>query len=86
MNAVFFLPKPWQVYTQRFTSIKHNPKPVRVTKGEKLNATTTQIEPQETNVQERPMPTLTDESLPAAQVIEAQDTEAGQNPAPRFIP
>ena len=47
---------------------------------------TNQIEPQETNLQERPIEALTDDSLPAAQVIEAQDQTAEQNSAPRFIP
>ena len=50
-----------------------------------MNATP-QIEPQETNVQERPIETLTDESLPAAQVIAAQDDETEEKFAPRFIP
>ena len=49
---------------------------------------TTQIEPQETNLQERAIEALTDDSLPAAQVIEAQgnDADAERNSAPRFIP
>ena len=47
---------------------------------------TKQIEPQETNLQERAIETLTDNSLPAAQVIEAQNQEAERNSAPRFIP
>jgi len=48
--------------------------------------TTSQIEPQETNLQERTLETPTDHSLPAAEVIEAQDVTAEQNSAPRFIP
>jgi hypothetical protein len=43
-------------------------------------------EPQETNLQERAVETLTDNSLPAAQVIEEQNNDAEQNNAPRFIP
>jgi hypothetical protein len=46
----------------------------------------TQIEPQETNLQERAIQTLTDNSLPAAQVLEAQSDEAEEVSAPRFIP
>lgn len=47
-----------------------------------------QPEPQETNLQERAAETVTDNSLPAAEVIEAQnqENEAEQNNAPRFIP
>ena len=47
-----------------------------------------QPEPQETNLQERAVETLTDNSLPAAQVIEEQknDADSAQNNAPRFIP
>lgn len=43
-------------------------------------------EPLEINLQERALETLTDNSLPAAQVIEEQNDEAEQNCAPRFIP
>ncbi|GEM_PF-1392485 len=45
-------------------------------------------EPLEANLQERAIETLTDNSLPAAQVIEEQshDTDAARNYAPRFIP
>lgn len=47
-----------------------------------------QPEQQEINLQERAVETLTDNSLPAAQVIEEQnnDADAAQNNAPRFIP
>jgi hypothetical protein len=47
-----------------------------------------QTESQETNLQERALETLTDNSLPAAQIIEEQnsDADAAQNNAPRFIP
>jgi hypothetical protein len=45
-----------------------------------------QPEPQEINLQERAAETLTDNSLPAAQVIEDQNNEAEQNSAPRFVP
>lgn len=45
-----------------------------------------ETEPQEINLQERDLETITDISLPAAQVIEEQDITAEQNPAPRFIP
>ena len=47
-----------------------------------------QPELQETNLQERALETLTDNSLPAAQIIEEQnnDTDSAQNNAPRFIP
>jgi hypothetical protein len=43
---------------------------------------------QQANLQERPIEALTDDSLPAAQVIEEQnkDKEAEQNYAPRFLP
>lgn len=47
---------------------------------------TIQAEPQEVNLQERPIEALTDESLPAAQVIQAQSQNAEEIPAPRFIP
>jgi hypothetical protein len=49
-------------------------------------STTNQIEPQETNLQERPIEAPTDDSLPAAQVIEAQDKNAEEISTPRFIP
>jgi hypothetical protein len=47
-----------------------------------------QVEPQEINLQERGVETLTDHSLPATQVIEEQnnDADAAQNNAPSFIP
>jgi hypothetical protein len=45
-----------------------------------------QPEPQEINLQERAVETLTDNSLPAAQVIEEQNNDAERNNAPRFIP
>ena len=50
--------------------------------------TTPQLEPQEINLQERAAATLTDNSLPAAQVIEDQNEEAdaSQNTTPRFLP
>jgi hypothetical protein len=50
--------------------------------------TMSQPEAQEINLQERAVETLTDDSLPAAQVIEEQnnDADAAQNSAPRFIP
>jgi hypothetical protein len=49
---------------------------------------TSQPESQTVNLQERPVETPTDLSLPAAQVIEEQnsDADAMQNHAPRFIP
>ena len=47
---------------------------------------TPQFENPETNLQERPVETLSDNSLPAAQVIEEQKDEAEQNNAPRFVP
>ena len=47
---------------------------------------TPQFETPETNLQERPVETLSDNSLPAAQVIEEQNDEAEQNNAPRFVP
>ena len=49
-----------------------------------MNAT--HIEPQEMNLQERAIQAPTDESLPAAQVIEAQDAQAEEISTPRFIP
>ena len=45
-----------------------------------------QPEPQEINLQERAGETLTDNSLPAAQVIEEQNNDAERNNAPRFVP
>jgi len=45
-----------------------------------------QLESQEANLQERPIKTLTDNSLPAAQIIHEQNEDAEQNHAPRFIP
>jgi hypothetical protein len=47
-----------------------------------------QPEAQETNLQERAIEALVDNSLPAAQVIEAQDdaADAERNSVPRFIP
>ena len=47
---------------------------------------TLQPEPQETNLQERAVETLADNSLPAAQVIEEQNNDAERNNAPRFVP
>jgi hypothetical protein len=49
---------------------------------------TPELEPQEIHLQEGAAETLTDHSLPAAQVIEEQnnDADAAQNNAPRFIP
>lgn len=47
---------------------------------------TPQFENPEINLQERPVETLSDNSLPAAQVIEEQKDEAEQNNAPRFVP
>ncbi len=48
----------------------------------------TELEEQNTHMQERAIETLTDDSLPAAQVIEEQnkEKEAEQNYTPRFIP
>ena len=45
-------------------------------------------EEQSPNLQERAIETLTDDSLPAAQVIEDQNKEADavRNNTPRFIP
>jgi hypothetical protein len=45
-----------------------------------------QPESQEINLQERAVETLTDDSLPAAQVIEDQNNGAEFCSAPRFIP
>ena len=45
-----------------------------------------QPEPQEVHLQERAIETLTDTSLPAAEVIEDQNDAAEQNSAPRFVP
>ena len=45
-----------------------------------------QPESQEINVQERTIEVLTDDSLPAAHVIEEQNNDAEQNNSPRFIP
>ena len=47
---------------------------------------TPQPEPQEIHLQERALETLTDNSLPAAQVIVDQNDEAELNSAPRFVP
>ncbi len=49
---------------------------------------TNEPEPLEANQQECAIKTLTDNSLPAAQVIEEQnnDADAARNYAPRFIP
>ncbi len=41
---------------------------------------------QEINLQERAVETLTDISLPAAQIIEEKNDEAELNSAPRFVP
>lgn len=45
-------------------------------------------EPLEANLQECAIKTLTDNSLPAAQVIEEQNNgaDAARNHAPRFVP
>ena len=45
-------------------------------------------QPQETNLQERALESLTDNSLPAAQIIEEQnnDADTARNNATRFIP
>jgi hypothetical protein len=48
--------------------------------------TTSQPELQEIHLQERAAETITDQSLPAAQVIEDQNNDAEQNSAPRFVP
>ena len=47
-----------------------------------------QPEPQEINLQERDVETITDNSLPAAQIIEDQNDEAdaSRNNSPRFLP
>ena len=49
---------------------------------------TPQPEPQEIHLQERAVETLTDHSLPAAQIIEDQNNEAdaAQNSTPRYVP
>ena len=51
-----------------------------------METMTDQIEPQETNLQERAIETITDDSLPAAQVIQEQDDSGNQIHAPRYIP
>jgi hypothetical protein len=79
MNAVFFNPHPPSTLRAQC------PKKDRSKKGEKMDPMP-QPEPQETNLQERAVETLTDNSLPAAQVIEEQKNDAEQNSAPRFIP
>lgn len=43
-------------------------------------------EEQKTNAQERLAAALTDDSLPAAQTLEAQEKAVAPTPAPRFIP
>lgn len=43
-------------------------------------------EPIEINLQERPAQVPSDDSLPAAQVIEEQSDEAAGIHAPRFVP
>lgn len=49
--------------------------------------TMSQPESHEINLlQERAVETLTDDSLPAAQVIEEQNNDAEQSDSPRFIP
>jgi hypothetical protein len=45
-----------------------------------------QPEAQEINLQERAVEALTDDSLPAAQVIEEQNNDTEQSDSPRFIP
>lgn len=46
-----------------------------------------QTETRETNLQERALETLTDHSLPAAQVIEEQNNDSSEESnTPRFIP
>jgi hypothetical protein len=45
-----------------------------------------QSEQQEIHLQERAAEMPTDDSLPAAQVIEEQCNDAERNSAPRFIP
>jgi hypothetical protein len=45
-----------------------------------------QSEQKEIYLQERAGETITDDSLPAAQVIEDQKNNAEQNNTPRFIP
>ncbi len=49
---------------------------------------TPEPESQEVNLQERAVETLTDNSLPAAQIIEDQNNEAdaAQNSSPRYVP
>lgn len=48
--------------------------------------TLVQPQAQEINLQERDTEALSDQSLPAAQVIEEQNNDAEQNNSPRFIP
>ncbi len=47
---------------------------------------TPQPEPQEINLQEHAVETPSDNSLPAAQVIDDQSNDAEFNSAPRFVP
>ena len=54
-------------------------------KEKKMNPTP-QPEPQEIHLRDRAVETLTDNSLPAAQVIVDQNDEAELNSAPRFVP
>jgi hypothetical protein len=44
------------------------------------------VEEQEVHLQERPIVALTDNSLPAEQVITEQNNDANENDSPRFIP
>ena len=84
MQAISVRPS-WDERCIFLTLTRPLPKGRGVKKGEKMNPTP---QPQETNLQERAVETLTDNSLPAAQVIEEQnnDVDAAQNNAPRFIP
>lgn len=45
-----------------------------------------QAKMEEVNLQERAIERMSDNSLPAAQVLEEKNNETGQNNAPLFIP
>jgi hypothetical protein len=51
-----------------------------------MKTTPSQPEREEANLQERPIETVSDESLPAAQVLHEQGSEMEELNTPRFIP
>lgn len=69
-----------------FVPTTHPPRKRNHQKGEAMNTKPQPVEEPEVNLQERSTQALTDDSLPAEQVITEQKFEAEENHTPRFIP